>query len=191
MGNAAPAVLVCVVPAVLAFTSLRSSVNSYACPAGTVGPGGVVANVTGNIHHSRTIKASVFDGALLVMRDVGVGDLGVKVAVAKWDSVAGWKENFVRMDGGEYCNVLVTIGREAASEVSRHNPKFPKSCPIPKGTYIFNNLSFDFLQRWEHFPVFPYGRFRGDMLLYDMKSKQNIVGCFRGVSDIVPRMKKS
>ncbi|XP_026293085.1 uncharacterized protein LOC127749916 [Frankliniella occidentalis] len=205
MSIAALAVLVfcVVVPAVFALTTMRSSINSYAgpftilfkeatqCPEGTVTPGRLVANLTGALHHSKFTKAAVFDGLALVTRDVDFGDLGLKVAVAKWDSVAGWRENFFRMDGGEYCNVMVSIGRDAASVVNRNNPKFPKSCPIPKGTYIFHNLSTELLQRWEHFPVFPYGRFRGDMIFYDLKSKQNIVGCFRGVSDIVPKVKKS
>ncbi|XP_052133264.1 uncharacterized protein LOC113211894 [Frankliniella occidentalis] len=206
--KAAPAlaVLVCVLPAaVLALTTPRPSINSYAgpfnimfreaspCPEGTVTPGALVVNLTGSIQHVRSVKYPVYNGQLLLTRDVVEGEFGVKVNIAKWDNVAGWKENFFRMDGngGEYCKVVATIAKDAASEISRNNPKYPKNCPFPKGTYHFRNLSTELVQRYEHFPVFPYGRFRGDILFYEMKSKKKIVGCFSGVSDIVPKIKKS
>ncbi|XP_052125923.1 uncharacterized protein LOC113217431 isoform X2 [Frankliniella occidentalis] len=200
MRNVPLAVLLCVVRAVLAFTTLRS--NSYAgpyrilfkevtqCTEGTVSPGAWVLNLTGNILHPRSVKSPVFNGQMIMRKDVGVGDVGITIAVAKWDSVAGWRENFFRIDGGEWCNVVATIGQTAFEEVSRHS-MWPRSCPQSKGTYFFRNLSTDMVQRWEHFPVFPYGRFRGDLLYYVMKSKQTIVGCFRGVTEIVPKMKRS
>ncbi|XP_052129976.1 uncharacterized protein LOC113214663 [Frankliniella occidentalis] len=202
MGNSVLAVLVCVVPTVLALTSLRASIHSYAgpynimfreasqCPEGTVPKGAVGGNFTGSLHHLPSTKYPVFDGQLILMRDVGVGDVGVKVVIAKWDNVAGWRENFFRIDAGEVCKVFATIAHDAIAEVSRLNPKLPKSCPFRKGTYILRNFSSEIVQRYEHFPVFPYGRFRGDLYYYDMKSKQT-VACFRGVSDIVPKVEKS
>lgn len=57
-------------------------------------------------------------------------------------------------------------------------------------TYKIQNFSTTIGKNFEHFPFFYYGRYRGDLMFYQMKNKQENkrpVGCFRGVSDVVPR----
>lgn len=52
--------------------------------------------------------------------------------MAKWDPVAGWRDNFFNMDGGEYCKVMALIGYQVSAELAKIDPNFPTSCPISK-----------------------------------------------------------
>ncbi|XP_052128586.1 uncharacterized protein LOC113211001 [Frankliniella occidentalis] len=170
------------------------------CPEGTVNPGALVGNLTGSLRHVRSSRYPLFTGQLLLKRDVVVGEIGklapeqIKIAIAKWDPVAGWRENFFRLEGvpgdprAEVCNVVSTMAKDVLDVVSRSNPKFPNRCPFRKGTYNFHNFSTGLIQRYEDFPVFPYGRFRADLIFYLMKSRQKIVACVRGVGEVVPRV---
>ncbi|KAK3907344.1 LexA repressor [Frankliniella fusca] len=194
-------VLAAVLTVILASVT-GSSINSYAgpftvvfrdvgqCPEGTVPPGQMLTNLTGNLHYSRPLKGTVFDGQFVTSREARAGDYAVKMRLAKWDTVAGWRNNFFLIEGGEVCSAIVKYAQEIIGEIHRNNPKFPTTCPIPKGVYTFRNLSTGLLQRFEHFPVFPYGRFKGNVLFYEMKSK-DIVGCFQGSFDVVPKVNKS
>lgn len=62
----------------------------------------------------------------------------IKIAIAKWDPVAGWRENFFRLEGvpgdprAELCNVMSTMAKGFLDVVSRSNPKFPNRCPFRK-----------------------------------------------------------
>ncbi|XP_052125918.1 uncharacterized protein LOC127749914 [Frankliniella occidentalis] len=211
MRNATLAVLVCVVPAaVLALATQRAAINSFAgpyhviiteasqCPEGIVTPGASMGNLTGSLRHVRSSRYQLYNGQIVLKRDIVVGKFGIKVAVAKWDPVAGWRENnFFNLEGvpgdprAEVCNVVSTLVKDAIDAVSRSQPQIPNRCPFRKGTYIIRNLSTALLERYEDFPVLQYGRFRADVIFYLMKSRQIIVGCARGAGDIVPKLKTS
>ncbi|XP_034231172.1 uncharacterized protein LOC117639525 [Thrips palmi] len=183
----------------VASVSAANHINSYAgpfdihfkealqCPQGTV-TAPLLMNMSGTLLSSRTLNGMVYNGVAFVARKVTKGDVGVKLAIAKWDNVAGWRENYFRLDGGEVCFAMKTVGKDAMAELHRNNPRFPTGCPLPDGSYSFRNFSTAALSRYEHFPVFPYGRFRGDLGFYDMKSKE-VAGCISGISEVVPKLK--
>ncbi|XP_034242535.1 uncharacterized protein LOC117646021 [Thrips palmi] len=83
----------------------------------------------------------------------------VKLDVAKWDTVSGWREHFFVVPPQDFCFVMEEVGKELVVLLATHIDGFPRKCPVPNRTYNVTNTPSR-VGQLRHFPVLPYGRFR-------------------------------
>ncbi|KAJ1523219.1 hypothetical protein ONE63_001105 [Megalurothrips usitatus] len=165
------------------------------CPANEVGHVGDDITVDAKLYHNRSMgSGTVYSGVATVKNNsFARGATTMKVDLAKWDPVSGWREHFLVMPAGESCFVMEDLAtdlfklfREIVVE------EFPKKCPIPDGAYHVNN-AFMNLGQFNHFPALPYGRFRGHVLGYHLRtpSVKTPRLCIRVVLNVHPKVKRA
>ncbi|XP_034230441.1 uncharacterized protein LOC117639159 [Thrips palmi] len=161
-----------------------------ACPKEEVGEFGNDFEVHTIRQHQRSVRDPFISGNLTVRNGAGMpGTNSLTFKVAKWDTVSGWRSNFMVLKMGELCRAYNLHGGAYKSYFLKHLPTWPVKCPIYDGTYPICNLSAHH-DTVASFPSLPYGRFRLHAMGYYLQQPSHKAprACSRWVLEIVEKV---
>ncbi|XP_034253525.1 uncharacterized protein LOC117652598 [Thrips palmi] len=160
------------------------------CPKEEVGDIGRDMEIHTIRHHQRGFRYPLISGNFTVRNGAGMpGKSALTFQIAKWDTVSGWRSNFMVLRIGETCRAFNMYGGSYKAYLLKHFPFYPLKCPIYDGAYPFYNVSSHH-DSIPNFPNLPYGRFRMHGLGHHLQTPAHNApnGCTRWVIEIVEKV---
>ncbi|KAJ1519569.1 hypothetical protein ONE63_004844 [Megalurothrips usitatus] len=136
--------------------------------------------------YNHSIRSQVLDVNMTISNRIyHRGESTMKLDIARWNSVSGWREHFLVMALGELCFVYDEVATDVIATFAESG--FPAKCPVADGPFAARNVPVQ-MPPLRHFPALPYGRYRVYIMFNHNKGKRAMRGCLKGVADVTQNL---